>query len=85
MTENSRTIPLWASTIAVLWGAAAVFLIALGSRTVVSEEMRWAEIAREMVRLNGGRLSRTGEGFVLRMPRFPPPAVPAEEAAAFSL
>ncbi|MFO0810658.1 MAG: glycosyltransferase family 39 protein [Gemmataceae bacterium] len=32
----------------LLAGAAALFLIRLGDRGVVSEEMRWAEVAREM-------------------------------------
>ena len=33
---------------AVLAGAAVLFLVQLGSRGVVSEEMRWGEVAREM-------------------------------------
>ena len=41
----SREIMLWT---AVLAGAAALFLVQLGARGVVSEEMRWGEVAREM-------------------------------------
>ncbi|MFO0936165.1 MAG: glycosyltransferase family 39 protein [Gemmataceae bacterium] len=37
------------ATLAVLLASGVLFLFALGSRSLISEEVRWAEIAREMV------------------------------------
>lgn len=47
--------------IAVVLGASALFLVRLGDRSVVSEEVRWAEIAREM-RQSGDFLRPTING-----------------------
>ncbi len=53
---------LWfLATAAVLAGAAVLFLARLGDRGVVSEELRWAEVAREM-RLTGDYLHPTIDG-----------------------
>lgn len=51
MAANLEEKPslIWKLTsVFVLFGAAIIFFWDLGSRSVVSEEMRWAEIAREM-------------------------------------